>query len=279
MYGKKKVLGRGISALIEGAEGAHEDKGRYIVATLEDISPNPFQPRRTFTEESLKELSDSIREKGVIEPLLVRRSALGFELVAGERRLRAARIAGLKEVPCVLMHATDEESLELAIIENIQREDLNAIEEADAYKTLMGFGLSQEDVARKVGKDRATVANFLRLLKLPEEVKAELASGALTMGHARAILALPTHQAQRELAKKVIRLGLTVRKTEHMASMPAAPKARKRLSRFHALEEELRRIFGTKIIIKERNSKGRVEIEYYSEEERERIVELLRTLA
>ncbi len=276
---KKKVLGRGLSALMGETES--EGRGRYMLCPVERIVPNRRQPRKAFDSGALDELADSIREKGVIEPLVVRRAPEGFELIAGERRWRAATKVGLKEVPVVVVEASDEESLELAIIENIQREDLNPIEEAEAYQSLVGFGLSQDAVARKVGKDRATVANYLRLLKLPPEVKEELVNNTITMGHARAILSVEGHAAQRELCRKVIEKGLSVRETERLASNRSKPDppARKRAAHLVAIEEELRRRFGTKVNVKEGGrGKGRIEIEFYSPQERERLIDILRSV-
>jgi ParB family chromosome partitioning protein len=274
---KKKVLGRGLGALIDKVEGPETN---YLLCPVEDITPNRRQPRKSFDPRTMTELADSIKEKGVIEPLIVRRDSGRYELVVGERRWRAAKIARLKEVPVIVVDATEEESLELAIVENIQREDLNAIEEAEAYRTLLGFGLTQEEVARKVGKERATVSNYLRLLNLPPEVKEEIVKGNLTMGHARAILSLPGHAAQRELCKKVIRKGLSVRETELLSNRGSMSTGRTTIKILHLtpLEEELRKAFATKVLVKERNGKGKIEIEFYSSEERERIIELLRSI-
>lgn len=284
MLNKKKVLGRGLGALIGDVERvAERPKGeKYFFCPIADVSPNKSQPRKRFDEAALKELSDSIKEKGVIEPLIVRRTPNGLELIAGERRWRASRMAGLAEVPVVITDATDEEALEFAIIENIQREDLNAIEEAEAYRSLMGFGLSQEEVAKRVGKERATVANYLRLLKLPPEVKDELIKGSITMGHARALLSLETHGAQNELCRAIITKGLSVREAEELAGRnPSAEKRKnkKSVSASNPLEAELRDIFGTKIAVKDRKGKGKIEINYFSPDERERIVDLLRSIA
>ncbi|MEE9543193.1 MAG: ParB/RepB/Spo0J family partition protein [Thermodesulfobacteriota bacterium] len=291
---KKSVLGRGLGALIKesseavavASEGSPGGK-RYFMCRVSEISPNRYQPRRTFDEESLKELSDSIREKGVIEPLIVKSGLDGYELIAGERRLRASKMAGLAEVPVVALDVTDEESLELAIIENIQREDLNAIEEAKAFQTLTGFGLSQEEVAKKVGKKRATVANYMRLLKLPMEVKKEIAKGTISMGHARALLSIESHGAQRDILKKTLSGDLSVRATEALvrkalsgeAGGGKAKRAPLRSPDITSIEENLRRVFSTKVSIKERGDKGRFEIEYFSKEERERLIELFLTLA
>lgn len=284
MLNKKKVLGRGLGALMGDAfvpVEAPRHREKYFICPIMEISPNKTQPRKSFDEASLKELSDSIREKGVIEPLIVRRSIDGYELVAGERRWRASRMAGLAEVPAVIIEATDEESLELAIIENIQREDLNAIEEAEAYRSLMGFGLSQEDVARKVGKERATVANYLRLLKLPPEVKAEIVKGTITMGHARALLSIEGHAAQTGLCRTIIARGLSVREAEALVnrSGKSSGKAVARSAYQSPIEEELRGIFGTKVSFKEKKGRGSVEISFYSADERERIIDLLRSIS
>ncbi|HHL40456.1 MAG TPA: ParB/RepB/Spo0J family partition protein [Deltaproteobacteria bacterium] len=283
---KRRVLGRGLGALI-GEKAASGRREKFVYCAPSEIRTNRFQPRRIFDEAALSELVDSIREKGVIEPLVARRGADGIELIAGERRLRAATLAGLKEVPVVMVEATDRESLELAVIENIQREDLNPIEEAEAYSRLMDFGLSQEEVAAKVGKERATVANYLRLLKLPPEVKDELGRGTISMGHARAIVSLPTAAAQRELCRRVISRGLSVRETERLAKAAlgggrkkaagAGPQETDRQLRF--VEDELRALFGTKVSIRENNGKGRVEFAFYSAQERERLLELLRSAA
>jgi ParB family chromosome partitioning protein len=281
MLNRKKVLGKGLGALITDVQRPQDiTTDRYQLCHVSRIVPNRMQPRRRFDDASLKFLSESIREKGIIEPLIVRRASGGFELIAGERRLRAAKMVGLDEVPVVIMDATDEESLEFAIIENIQREDLNAIEEGEAYRSLMNFGFSQEEVARKVGKERATVANYLRLLKLPPEVKEELVKGTISMGHARAILSLDNHMAQTELSRKIVQGGLSVREAEELAqalSTRAPRKTRAKGPMVSLLEDELRVTFGTKVLIKENGGKGRIEIHYYSADDRERILELLKT--
>lgn len=287
---KKNVLGRGLGALINenavagvvAIEGSAKGK-RFLMCRVASISPNRYQPRRVFDEESLKNLCASIKEKGVLEPLLVKSELDGYELIAGERRLRASKMAGLSEVPVIVLDVTNEESLELAIIENIQREDLNAIEEAKAYQTLTGFGLSQIDVAQKVGKQRATVANYIRLLKLPTEVKDEIAKGVISMGHARALLSIESHAAQREILRKIISGDLSVRATEALvrnalsggaANAGKAVSAVKKNPELASIEESLKGVFSTKVSIKERGGKGRFEIEYFSKEERERLIEL-----
>ncbi len=287
---KRKVLGRGLGALIKENvdSGARAESGRYFSCKIDDITPNRFQPRKSFDEIALEELTASIKEKGIIEPLVVRRDMDGFELIAGERRLRASKLAGLVEVPVVVIDVSDEESLEFAIVENIQREDLNAIDEAKAYHTLIGFGHSQEEVAKKVGKPRATIANYLRLLKLPMVVKKEISKGTISMGHAKALLSIASHAAQREILRKVLSGELSVRATETLAKKVlkgegkggASEKrdAAGRGDEFKAVEEGLRRIFSTKVTVKEKNKKGHITFEYYSTEERERLIELLMSL-
>lgn len=286
MLNKKKVLGRGLGALIGEASverAVPQTKEKFIYCAVEEINPNPTQPRKYFEETALVELSDSIKEKGIIEPLIVRRAAGGYELIAGERRWRASKMAGLTQVPVVVIEASDEESLELAIIENIQRQDLNAVEEAESYRSLMGFGLSQDEVAKKVGKDRATVANYLRLLKLPHEVREEIVKGSISMGHARALLSIEGHARQTELCRQIITKGLSVREAEALASGEKKEKPLKKQGVIDAvkspIEDELRGIFGTKVALKDKKGKGSIEISYFSADERERLLELLRTIS
>ncbi|MBI5892925.1 MAG: ParB/RepB/Spo0J family partition protein [Deltaproteobacteria bacterium] len=281
MLTKKRVLGKGLGALIQSVE---RTGGDYIKASINDIKPNMFQPRKMFDEKSLKELTDSIREKGILEPLLVRRNNSGFELIAGERRLRAAKLAELKEVPVLIMDASDEEAQELAIIENIQREGLNPIEQAEGFKSLIEkFGLSQEDVAKKVGKERASVANFLRLLKLPQDIRDEITKGSITMGHAKIILSIDKESLQREICRKVIQKGLSVRETENLINKykglakPAA-SIKKAALEVKYIEKEMQGILGTKVSIKEKKGKGRIEIEFYSLDEFERLLEIIRAV-
>lgn len=292
MLNKKKVLGRGLGALISGAKRPEEvsdrSRERFFLCPITDISPNTTQPRKYFDEAALAELSASIKENGVIEPLIVRRAMTGgYELIAGERRWRASRLAGLGEVPVVVIEANDEQSLELAIIENIQREDLNAIEEAEAYRSLMGFGLTQEEVAVKVGKERATVANYLRLLKLPHEIRDELVKGAITMGHARALLSIEGHVAQTGLCRLIITKGLSVREAESLAQSSSGKEGSGTRGRSKGagqtecdpVSAELRTIFGTKVQLKDNKGKGRIEISYFSADERERIIDLIRSIS
>ena len=277
----RQALGKGLGALIPDkplAEG--EGKKSFFTCGIEEIQPNPFQPRKTFRDEPLQELVQSIREKGILQPLLVRRKGDRYELIAGERRWRAAQKAGIKEVPILVKDVSESELLELSLIENIQRENLNPIEEAEAYKGLAEqFHLTQEDISQKVGKDRATVANALRLLKLPPEIKNSLAEGKVSVGHARAFLGLDSPEKQRAAWRKVLAGGLSVRQTENLIrrlrpKSPAGPV--KSASEWEPLVEELQRSLGTRVRILGRKKRGRIEIEFYSPEELERILGFLR---
>jgi ParB family chromosome partitioning protein len=290
---KKKALGKGLSALLPSGPaaphvGAHApvpagapagDPGFQRIP-VDRIRPNPFQPRKTFSGEELHDLVESIREKGVLQPVLVRPSAQGFELVAGERRLRAAQAAGLETIPAVVKKMTDRESLEAAVIENLQRDDLNAIELAEAYQRLMhDFSMSQEEVAKRVGKERATVANTLRLLKLPSEVKQAVVEGAISAGHARALLGAPPERIP-ALFLAVVGKGLSVRDVERLCQdkgKPAKPRKKADGADVHMRDLELRlsRLGGTKVRVVGDASKGHFEIAYYSEGEFDRLCGLL----
>ena len=278
---KRKVLGKGLGALIKIQE---IPGGDYIKVPIDDIRANRFQPRKTFDEGTLKELADSIKEKGILEPLLVRSSSSGYELIAGERRLRAAKMSELKEVPVLVMNVSDEEVQELAIIENIQREGLNPIDQAEGFRSLIErFSLSQEEVAKKVGKERATIANLLRLLKLPLDIRAEMEKGTITMGHAKVILSIEKESLQREICRKIIQKGLSVRETENLVNkfkvLSGADKSRgTSISTYKYIEKEMQNIFATRVSIKENNGKGRIEIEFYCLEEFERLIEIIRSI-
>lgn len=254
---------------------------------IENIVPNPFQPRQSFAPHELDELSASIREKGIVQPILVRPHTGGnYELVAGERRWRAAKLAGLSQVPVMIRELSDHESLEIALVENIQREDLNPVEEAQAYNQLITqFKLTQEELAKKVGKDRSSVANTLRLLQLPPAILDMVRKGRLSEGHARALLGISDTEAMERLAQKVVRDTLSVREVERLAqgikpAKPAKTRSAKRsdLKDPHTreLEEELRRKLGTQVKVLPRSGqKGKIEIEYYSLEDLDRILALL----
>jgi len=274
-------LGKGLGALIPERGGAEaEGKRAPALCGIEEIQPNPLQPRKTFPDEQLQELADSIKEKGILQPLMVRRRGDKFELIAGERRWRAAQRAGMREVPVLVKEVSDSEMLELSLIENIQREDLNPIEEAEAYKRLMEeFDLTQEEVSRKIGKDRTTIANTIRLLKLPPEVKQSLSEGKISMGHARAFLGLDGADRQRALLRRLLLGGLSVRQIENIikrlrAGSPSSP--RKGNPDWSPLVEDLQRVLGTRVKIVGRRKRGKIEIEYYSAEELDRLVEMLK---
>jgi len=283
MATKRMALGKGLGALIPEFE-QREGKTLFYCG-IEEIVPNRSQPRKQFDELKLQELAKSIKEKGVLEPLIVRRIDQGYELIVGERRWRAAQKAGLKEVPVLVKEAEGQEALELSLIENLQREDLNPIEESEAYKRLTEeFNLSQEELAAKVGKDRTTITNALRLLKLPSEVKNQLLKNRITSGHARAILSLENQEKQKELCARIVEKGLSVREVEALAKRwsekpkKATAPLKKRGeagSQLNALQDSLRRCLGTKVQIKPKGKRGKIEIEYYSVEDLERITEVI----
>ncbi|MDI6791467.1 MAG: ParB/RepB/Spo0J family partition protein [bacterium] len=248
-----------------------------------DVTPNPYQPRREFNPDKLRELTASIREKGVIQPVVVRPKEGKYELIAGERRLRAAQEIGLEKIPAVIRDVSDGEALEIALIENIQREELNPIDEAEAYRQLINeFTLTQEELGKKVGKDRSTITNFLRLLNLPLAIQDQVADGMLSMGHARALLPIPNEAAQMELSSKIIKQELSVRKTEELVRKLTNPDVSRetvpaeRDPNIIAIEEEITESLGTKVTIKPGKDKGRIEIEYYSADDLERLIERLR---
>jgi ParB family chromosome partitioning protein len=287
----KKALGKGISALISGDQEENRESSRIAEVELSALSPNPHQPRHDFSESSLAELSDSIKQKGVLQPILVEAGRDGsYTIIAGERRVRAAKMAGLRKVPVIVRQFNAQEKLEIALIENIQREDLTPIEEAQAYKRLMeSAGLSQEDVAIQVGKDRSTIANSLRLLKLPADMQEALDSGEMSPGHARAILMAVNPSDQGLLFRRVIETGISVREAEQMAAdlnrgkkiSGKASKGRpqagdeRREPEIRELEQGLIEKLGTKVSIKGTSAKGRIEIEYYSSDDLERVFDII----
>jgi ParB family chromosome partitioning protein len=282
----RKALGRGLGALLsaEGTATATEDAGEIAIDL---IDPSGLQPRSVFDDAKLDELSRSITANGVVQPILLRRKGARFELIAGERRWRAAQLAGLTKVPAVIRSVSDDKVLELALIENIQREDLNPIEEARAYKKLIEtIGLTQETVAERVGRDRSYVTNYLRLLRLPEDLQELLQSGRLSTGHARAILGTDQPDIQRRLARKVIEQDLSVRATERLVKQFSEPRPRGRSSaskaqvgdaNVRAAETKLRREFGTQVrIVQAQGSQaGRIELEFYNSADLDRLYSLL----
>jgi ParB family chromosome partitioning protein len=278
---RPKGLGRGLDALLAGGNEAEATHALQTIA-IDRIRVGKYQPRTRMDETALNELAESIREQGVMQPILVRPVDGGrFEIVAGERRWRAAQRAGLLKVPVVYREIPDDQMLEVALIENIQREDLNPIEEAQAYRRLTDeFHLSQEAIAAGVGKDRATVANYMRLLKLPAEVRNEVASGGISMGHARALITLPTDTAQRTVAREVVARGLSVRETEalvrHELTPSAPPEPKKIDPNTRAAEDRLKVALGTthvRIVRKARG--GRIEIDFTDEDELQRLYETM----
>lgn len=277
----RQALGKGLAALIPEKQSADlEGKRAFHFCGIEEVQPNPFQPRKAFDDEHLQELVGSIREKGILQPLVVRRKGEGYELIAGERRWRAAQKAGIKEVPILIKDVPDSEILELSLIENIQREDLNPIEEAEAFKRLIDhFHLTQEEVSKRVGKDRTSVTNTIRLLRLPPEIRQCLVEGGISMGHARAFLSLEGPEKQRLALKKVLTASLSVRQTESLVKKlrskgHSAPS--KNNQEWNPLVEELQRALGTKVKIVGKRRRGRIEIEFYSPDELDRIIDLLR---
>lgn len=300
---KAKGLGKGLEALFGDAEVAPvekkpaaekkqtvkavketpSDEGGVLYVNIDDIRPNTAQPRKVFDEEKLEELAASIDRHGVIQPLVLRRLGKGYEIVAGERRWRAARIAGLKDVPCIVKELSDEENMLLAIIENMQREDLNPIEEAEGLKKMIEtYGLTQEQVSYSIGKSRPYITNSLRLLKLPGRVQALAAEGKISTGHARALASVKSQQKQIDLAVRAAREGLSVRQIEKLAKEAKDPAARTKRTPKSAdekrVEEDLRKALGTKVNLNRKGRKGKIEIEFYSAEELERLIELLRSL-
>ena len=258
-------------------------QGGVLYIDINDIKPNTGQPRKHFDEEKLEELASSIQQHGLIQPIVLRKLKTGYEIVAGERRWRACRIVGLKEVPCIVKELTDEENMLLAIIENMQREDLNPIEEAEGLKQMIDtYGLTQEQVSYSVGKSRPYITNSLRLLKLPEEVRTLTASGEISVGHAKALAAVKDRDKQITLAKKTAKDGLSVRQIELMAKETKAPARKapkvKKSADEKKIEEDMKNALGTKVNLNRKGKKGKIEIEFYSDEELERLIELITSL-
>jgi len=281
---KRKVLGKGLAALLPEvpiqAPGtvSRGDGDAMLELSPERIDPNPNQPRQHIDADKLAELAQSMKEQGVVQPLVVRRVGARFQIIAGERRWRAAKQAGLAKVPVVVRDANDAELLEIALVENIQREELNPIEEAAAYRRLVTeLGYSQEQVAQRVGKDRSTVANQLRLLRLPREIRGLIAEQKLSAGHARALLTLSEPEAQLGIARQIVEKGLSVRDVERRVKAtsrgPKVPKARASDPNTRDAEGQLERSLGTRVHIRRQGKRGRLEIEFHSEEELQRIYE------
>lgn len=275
---KKSNLGRGLDALIPKEE---KFEG-YIVASINEVKPNSSQPRKEFDEEAIGELANSIKEKGILQPLVVRTVENGYEIIAGERRWRAAQRAGVTRVPVIIKEASDREVMELALIENLQREDLNPIEEAVAYQQLIDeFELTHEDVSRQIGKERSTITNQLRLLKLPDEAKAALIAGDITAGHARAILSIESPAEAREALKAIQKQSLSVRNTEQLIKKISKRKKKETITEpedmyLRQVLDELKNALSTQVRIVDKQGKGKIEIDYYSSDELERLISILK---
>ncbi|WP_340673367.1 ParB/RepB/Spo0J family partition protein [Brevibacillus agri] len=273
-------LGKGLNALI--TSNLIEEGEQVKEVSVSEIRPNPYQPRKEFEQSAIDELANSIQEHGIIQPLIVRKSIKGYELVAGERRLRAAKLAGLKQVPVVVKAYTDQQLMEIALIENLQRENLNPLEEAEAYEKLIAHhDYTQEQLAQRIGKSRPHVANMLRLLQLPESIRKMVSAAELSMGHARALLGVSDEKVQKQLAKDVVEKGLNVRQLEELVKQLSVSRETKKKKPAKSepilieLEERLRSRFGTAVKIKKGAKRGKIEIDFYSQEDLQRIIEIL----
>ncbi|WP_269477932.1 ParB/RepB/Spo0J family partition protein [Hominibacterium faecale] len=292
---KNRGLGKGLDALFStseidtkkiNSEKADEIRAQGIeFIDINDIKPNENQPRKVFDDVKLQELANSIKEHGLIQPVILRQAKKGYEIVAGERRWRACRKAGLKEIPCMIKELTDEQNMLVAIIENMQREDLNPIEEAEGLNQMISsFGMTQEEVSKSVGKSRPYITNSLRLLKLPQEVRDMVSEGKLTTGHARAIAGIGDRERQIQLAEYVIKEELSVREVERLIKEQHSSKKKnprrkaEKSADVKRVEEDLKHIMGTKVSLNQSGRKGKIEIEYYSRDELERLIELLKSL-
>lgn len=276
----KRGLGKGLEALIPKAE--HKEKGFVIEMDIESLTPNLFQPRKNFDKEKMEELKGSIKKHGIIQPIVVRKMANGYEIVAGERRLKAAKEIGLKKIPAIVKSFNNEKSLEIALVENIQREDLNPVEQANAFKRLIDeFNLTQQELAEVTGKSRALVTNTIRLLKLNPEIQKNISEGKISFGHAKVLLSIEDEEVQRAVCDRIMANDLSVRDTERLIKNIGKVQKRKfevkniTIERFPEVEGKLRDILGTKISILYDGKKGKIDIEFYSKEDLRRIVDLL----
>ncbi|HEU4687710.1 MAG TPA: ParB/RepB/Spo0J family partition protein [Vicinamibacterales bacterium] len=280
MVEKRPALGRGLAALIPDAPVAAAPSERALEVDIDLLRPNRFQPRTTMDDTRIEELSKSIRSNGVIQPIVVRKAEKGYEIIAGERRWRASQRAGLQKVPIVVRDIPEDRMLAAALIENIQRENLNPIEEAQAYRRLADdYNLTQDQISDAVGKERSTVANTMRLLRLPNEIRENLSGGTLSMGHARAILSLPDEHAQLRVSREVVSRNLSVRETESMVKKALEPETKKEEApkdvHTRAAEEKLRFALGTRVRITRKGKGGRIEVDFQNEDELQRLYELL----
>jgi ParB family chromosome partitioning protein len=274
----KKGLGKGLGALISSAENTETGVKEL---KINEIEPNGNQPRKKFDDEKLKKLSESIKLHGIVQPIIVKKDGEQYKIVAGERRWRAARIAGLNTVPVVIRELSNKEVMEIALIENIQREDLNPIEEAEAFEKLLNeFSMTQEELSNSIGRSRSAIANIIRLLGLDEEIKLYLINGDITSGHARALLAIEDKDIQKQICKEIIEKKINVRETENLVKKYTKNNTREKKKvenseEFLKIEETLQNIFGTKVKLMNNNKKGKILIEYYSNDELDRILELV----
>jgi ParB family chromosome partitioning protein len=280
MVEKRPALGRGLAALIPDAPVATPASERALEVDLDLLRPNRFQPRTTMDDSRIEELAASIRSNGVIQPIVVRKAEAGYEIIAGERRWRASQRAGLQKVPIVVRDIPEDRMLAAALIENIQREDLNPIEEAQAYRRLSDdYHLTQDQISEAVGKDRSTVANVMRLLRLPNEIRENLGGGALSMGHARALLSLPDEHTQLRVSREVVSRSLSVRETESMVRKALEPEKKKEDApkdvHTRAAEEKLRFALGTRVRITRKGKGGKIEVDFQNEDELQRLYEQL----
>jgi ParB family chromosome partitioning protein len=280
---QKRALGKGLGALIPDIDSLNNEPNEFFWCDTQQIEANPFQPRKHFSEEALQELSLSIKAQGVLQPLIVRPAEMGYQLVTGERRLRAAKMAGLERVPVLIKTLSDGEMLELSIVENIQRSNLNPVEEADAYQRLMTeFNLTQDEIAQKVGKSRPAVANFLRLKQLPQPVIESIRQGHLSMGHAKALMGAENKAQLTAAWQKVLSHHLSVRETELLikrlkkeAQQPSSPPPDSQHTYILGLADNLSRHFGTRVHIKKRGQRGKIEIEFLSSEDLDQLLNRL----
>jgi ParB family chromosome partitioning protein len=282
---KKQVLGRGLDVLIPDMDASELGSSDFFYSDIDSIRPNPYQPRRVFAKEELKSLADSIKSSGVLQPLLVRPATSGYELIVGERRWRSARLAGLKQVPVIVKDVSAAEMLELALVENIQREDLNPMEKAQAYHRLMEeFGLTQEKAAKRLGQDRSTIANFLRLRGLPKEIQHDIVENRLTMGHARALLGAETKSQQKTAWRQIVTKQLSVRAAEALVKRLKTKKGKVKQSKqpssediyLDSIADELTRLLGTKVRIIRKDKAGTLEIAFYGNDDLGRLVDRLK---
>lgn len=279
----KKGLGKGLGALISSANEESPSSG-VIELKINEIEPNVGQPRKKFDDEKLMQLSESIKEHGIVQPIIVRKEDNVYKIVAGERRWRAARLAGLSTVPVIVKELSNRQVMEMALIENIQREDLNPIEEAEAYERLLNeYKMTQEELSKSIGKNRSTIANIIRLLSLCDKVKEHLINGEISSGHARALLSLENEELQKKVCSEIIEKSLSVRETENFVKRIQKKDVEVKKIKFEdeniqKIEDDLKKILGTKVKLFNKNKKGKIMIEYYSNDELERILEIFKKM-